>query len=153
MEKIASFTIDHNNLFPGLYVSRVDGEVANTVTTFDMRFVAPNRQPALSGAVMHTVEHLAATYFRNSTIGDKIVYFGPMGCKTGFYLLTFGTWSSEQILPYVRACCEFILEFEGEIPGAKPEECGNWSYQDLDGAKRAVAAYLDELDTHARLAY
>ena len=153
MEKIASFTIDHLTLLPGLYVSRVDEHDGQVVTTFDMRVTAPNREPALSGAAMHSFEHLAATWFRSSEIGDKVVYFGPMGCKTGFYLLLFGRWTSEDALPYVIRCCQFIEDFDGEIPGAKPAECGNWSYQDLDGARTIARRYKEALNNNQRLHY
>ena len=153
MDKIASFTIDHNNLFSGLYVSRVDGYMGATVTTFDMRFTAPHREVPMEVPAIHTIEHLGATYLRNSEIGDKVVYFGPMGCRTGFYLLLFGEWTSEAVLPYVKALCKFVMEFEGDIPGASPKECGNWSEQDLTGAKRYVAKYLDDLNVHQRLRY
>ena len=153
MEKIASFTIDHNNLFAGLYVSRVDGWQGATVTTFDLRFTAPNKEEPMAMPAIHTIEHLGATYFRNSSIKDQVVYFGPMGCRTGFYLVLFGKWTSEGALSCVKEFCKFVLEFEGEIPGAKPEECGNYAEQDLVGAKKYVKRYLDELNAFERLRY
>lgn len=117
MEKIASFTIDHLRLLPGLYLSRRDEKDGVTVTTFDLRFTAPNREPAMDIAGLHTVEHLFATYLRNSEIKDDVVYFGPMGCRTGCYLLLFGDKTPEEALPYVLGACDFTLAFEGDIPG------------------------------------
>ena len=145
MEMIASFTVDHNKLRSGLYVSRKDSCRGVTVTTFDLRLTAPNREPPLSTGVMHTIEHIGATYLRSSEAGGDVVYFGPMGCRTGFYLLMFGDLSGADVLPLVRRTFEFISDFRGDIPGASPSECGNWSDQDLDGAKAAAAAYLAEL--------
>ena len=153
MEKIASFTVDHLNLFAGLYVSRVDEWNGTQVTTFDLRFTAPNREEPMTVPAMHTIEHLGATYFRNSSIKEQVVYFGPMGCRTGFYLVLFGVWTSGSVLEYVEKFCRFVLDFEGEIPGAKPEECGNYSEQDLVGAKGYVKKYLNELTVHQRLHY
>ena len=153
MKKIESFKIDHLNLFPGLYVSRTDKYDSAIITTFDMRFTAPNRETPLEVPVMHTLEHLGATFFRNSEIKDKVVYFGPMGCRTGFYLVLFGEWSSAQILPYVLDFCKFTEQFSGDIPGASPVECGNYSEQDLPTAKIYAHNYLDQLQTHKRLEY
>lgn len=145
MEKIASFTIDHNVLLPGLYVSRKDTYNGNTVTTFDLRVTAPNREDVMSTGTIHTLEHLIATYLRNSPLSPRVIYFGPMGCRTGFYLVTFGDMTSEEIFSYVKNAFEFVIAFEGEIPGAKPEECGNYSDQDLLGAKHFAIKYLAEL--------
>ncbi len=145
MEKIESFRVDHTKLLPGLYVSRKDKTERATVTTFDLRFTAPNREPVMETAAIHTIEHLGATYLRNSPAKSEVVYFGPMGCRTGFYLLMFGDRTPEEIFPLVRAMCEFILSYEGEIPGAKPEECGNYSEQDPVTAKVYTARYLEAL--------
>ena len=153
MDKIASFTVNHLNLLPGLYVSRRDTHDGVTVTTFDMRLTAPNREPVMDTPAIHTIEHLGATYLRNSARKDEIVYFGPMGCRTGFYLVMFGALEAEDVLPLVQAMCSFILGFEGEIPGAKPEECGNWSEQNLEMAKYYVRRYAAELTGSPRLAY
>lgn len=152
MEKIASFTVDHEKLSSGLYVSRKDSRDGVTVTTFDLRLTAPNREPPMSTGVMHTIEHIGATFLRSSDVRDSVVYFGPMGCRTGFYLLMFGDLESADVLPLVRRTFEFISAFDGDIPGALPSECGNWSDQDLAGAKAAAAKYLADL-ANPRLAY
>ena len=146
MEKITSFTIDHNKLLPGLYVSRKDVSEGVTVTTFDLRVTAPNREAVMSTGVMHTIEHIVATYLRNSPISEKVVYFGPMGCRTGFYLLIFGDLTSADVISTVRSAFAFVASFTGEIPGAKPDECGNYSDQDLLGAKIYAQKYLSELE-------
>lgn len=153
MEKIESFKIDHLNLYPGVYVSRVDEFLGATATTFDLRFTAPNREEPMHFPAIHTLEHLGATYFRNSKIKEQVIYFGPMGCRTGFYLVLFGKWDSESVLSHVVSMLEFAISFEGEIPGAKPEECGNYSEQDLVNAKVYAKKYLNELLTHKRLEY
>ncbi len=153
MKKIASFTVNHLDLLPGLYVSRRDTQGSVTVTTFDLRLTAPNREPVMDQPAIHTIEHLGATYLRNSERKNEIVYFGPMGCRTGFYLLMFGALDSGEALPLVREMCRFILDFEGEIPGAKPEECGNYSDQNLSMAKFYIRRYLKELTDHPRLVY
>lgn len=153
MEKIASFTIDHLNLFPGLYVSRKDRENGTFVTTFDLRFTAPNREPVIDMPALHTIEHLGATYLRNSAEKDKIVYFGPMGCRTGFYLLMFGNLNPEDVYQLVISMCDFILNFDGEIPGAKPSECGNYSEQNLNMAKFYTEKYKRELEENKRFDY
>ena len=127
MEKITSFTIDHIRLQPGLYVSRIDKVGAETVTTFDLRLTSPNEEPVMNTAEIHTIEHLAATYLRNEpTWKDKVLYFGPMGCRTGFYLLLAGDYSAETVLPLVKDCFAFIADFKGEIPGASLKDCGNY---------------------------
>ena len=119
MEKIASFTVDHIKLRPGVYVSRKDRVGDQTVTTFDLRITSPNDEPVMNTAEVHTMEHLGATYLRNEpNWKDRVIYFGPMGCRTGFYLLVAGDWNSRQILPLVRECFRFMASFEGEVPGA-----------------------------------
>ncbi len=127
MEKIASFTVDHIKLQPGLYVSRKDQVGAETVTTFDLRLTGPNDEPVINTAEMHTIEHLAATYLRNEpTWKEKVLYFGPMGCRTGFYLLLAGDLSSRDVLELVKGCFRFIGAYSGEVPGASPKDCGNY---------------------------
>jgi len=153
MEKIESFKIDHLNLFSGLYVSRLDYFDGTAITTFDLRFSAPNREIPLDVPAMHTLEHLGATFFRNSDIKDKIIYFGPMGCRTGFYLVLFGEWTSEKLLPFVLSFCDFTVNFSGKIPGASPSECGNYSEQDLEKAKEYASKYALDLKTFSRLKY
>lgn len=145
MQKIESFTIDHTKLLPGLYVSRRDRKLLTMVTTFDLRFTAPNREPVLDVPAIHTIEHLGATYLRNSSEKGNIIYFGPMGCRTGFYLVMFGSLNSQDVYPLVCDMCDFIMRFEGEIPGATPEECGNYSEQNLGMAKYYVRRYLEAL--------
>ena len=127
MEKITSFTIDHIALQPGLYVSRKDRVGAATVTTFDLRLTKPNDEPVMNTAEVHTIEHLAATYLRNEPVWkDKVLYFGPMGCRTGFYLLLAGDLTSKEVLPLVRDCFRFIADFQGQVPGASAKDCGNY---------------------------
>ena len=136
MEKIASFTVDHIRLRPGLYVSRKDWVGAEIVTTFDLRVTSPNDEPVMNTAEIHTVEHLAATYLRNDPVWkDKVLYFGPMGCRTGFYLLVAGDYTSEDVLPLVKACFAFIAGFDGDVPGASPKDCGNYLDMNLPMAK------------------
>ena len=147
MEKIASFTIDHTRLLPGIYVSRKDADpqTGGVVTTFDVRMTAPNREPVIDTAPVHAIEHLGATYLRNQPEWkDRVLYFGPMGCRTGFYLLLFGDLEPADIADLVRGMYEFIRDFEGEVPGAKPEECGNWHDSDLTMARWWAARYLDQ---------
>lgn len=146
MKKITSFTIDHNKLLPGVYVSRKD-EVGNqVVTTFDLRMTRPNFEPVMNTAEMHTIEHLGATYLRNhETFGDKIIYFGPMGCRTGFYLLLAGEYTSLDIVPLVQEMFEFVRDFEGEVPGACAKDCGNFRDMNLPMAKYLAKKYLDEV--------
>ena len=145
MEKIESFKINHLNLNAGLYVSRKDRKNGVTVTTFDLRMVAPNKEPVIDVPALHTIEHLAATYFRNSEIKDDVVYFGPMGCRSGCYLVLFGDLKSEDVYENVLNMCDYILNFEGEIPGATPIECGNYSEQNLAMAKFYIRGYKKEL--------
>ena len=146
MQRIESFCIDHTKLLPGLYVSRRDKKLLTTVTTFDLRFTAPNREPVMDMPAIHTIEHLGATYLRNSSRSGEVVYFGPMGCRTGFYLVMFGSLNPKDVEDLVKAMCEFILSFEGDIPGATPVECGNYSEQNLNMAKYYVNKYLAELE-------
>lgn len=136
MEKITSFTIDHNLLQPGLYVSRKDKVGKETVTTFDLRLTNPNEEPVMNTAEIHTMEHLAATYLRNEpSWKEKVLYFGPMGCRTGFYLLLAGDLTSRQVLPLVCDCFRFIADFTGEVPGASAKDCGNYLDMNLPMAK------------------
>ncbi|MBR2561331.1 MAG: S-ribosylhomocysteine lyase [Eubacterium sp.] len=148
MEKIASFTIDHNRLIPGIYVSRKDHIGAETVTTFDIRMTAPNREPVMNTAEMHTIEHLAATFLRNDEEWkDRIVYFGPMGCRTGFYLLLAGDLTSEEIVPLISRTFIFMRDYEGDIPGAAARDCGNYLDQNLGMAKYLADRYIREVLT------
>lgn len=153
MERIASFSVDHTKLFAGLYLSRVDTKDGQAVSTFDIRFTAPNREPVLDMPALHTIEHIGATYLRNCPKKSDVVYFGPMGCRTGFYLVMFGDLKSEDVFDLVVDMCEFIISFEGNIPGAKPEECGNYSEQNLPMAKYYTAKYLKQLTENRRLKY
>lgn len=146
MKKIASFTIDHTRLESGIYVSRRDVTPAgDTITTFDIRMTRPNREPALSPQTLHAMEHLAATFLRNHPVwADKVVYWGPMGCCTGNYLLLQGNLESSDIIPLIRETMEFIAGYEGEIPGATPRDCGNYSFMDPVGAREAARRYLTQ---------
>ena len=156
MEKIASFTIDHIKLQPGLYVSRTDAVGGETVTTFDLRLTSPNEEPVLGTGEAHTIEHLAATYLRNEPEWkDKILYFGPMGCRTGFYLLVAGKWTSSQILPLVKACFRYIADFSGAVPGASAKDCGNYLDMNLPMANYWGKRYADLLENadDTRLTY
>lgn len=145
MEKIESFRINHLVLDPGIYVSRKDRSQGTCVTTFDLRVTRPNREPVMDVPAIHTIEHLGATFLRNSGRSSEIVYFGPMGCRTGFYLLMFGELSSEDICSLIVDMCDFIIAFEGDIPGAKPEECGNYSEQNLNMAKYYIKKYREDI--------
>lgn len=153
MERIESFSVDHLNLFPGIYVSRIDRQCETAVTTFDLRMTAPNREPVLDMPAIHTIEHLGATFLRNSHWKDKIVYFGPMGCRTGFYLLVFGEIVSKEIAPLVLQMCDFIIDFSGEIPGASAKECGNYSEQNLSMAKYYINRYKQAILTDGFFEY
>ena len=153
MNKIASFTINHLKLLPGLYVSRKDVKNDVVVTTFDMRICAPNIEPVIDVPALHTIEHLAATYLRNSNQKEDIVYFGPMGCRTGCYLVMFGDLESNDVFDLVIALCDFIINFEGEIPGASPIECGNYLEQNLPMAKFYIKKYKTELINNKRTIY
>ena len=156
MEKITSFTIDHIKLQPGLYVSRKDKVGAETVTTFDLRLTKPNDEPVMNTAEVHTIEHLAATYLRNEpTWKDKVLDFGPMGCRTGFYLLLTGDYVSKDVVPLVLDCFRFIRDYRGEVPGASPKDCGNYLDMNLSMANywgRKYAALLENIDDN-RLVY
>ena len=147
MEKIASFTIDHIKLQPGLYVSRKDAIGAECVTTFDLRITSPNEEAVMSTAAIHAMEHLGATYLRNDPEWqDKVIYFGPMGCRTGFYLLLAGDLTSEEILPLMRNCFRFMAEYDGEIPGASAKDCGNYLDLNLPMANYWAKRYLSLLE-------
>lgn len=149
MEKITSFTIDHIKLVPGLYVSRKDMVGDYPVTTFDIRMTKPNEEPVMNTAEMHTIEHLAATFLRNhAEYGTKTLYFGPMGCRTGFYLLLSGDYESKDIVPLMREMFAFIADFEGEIPGAAAKDCGNYLDMNLPMAKYCARKYLKEVLEH-----
>ena len=146
MEKIASFTIDHNKLQPGIYVSRKDHVGAETITTFDLRMTSPNEEPVMNTAEIHTIEHLAATFLRNHPVyKDKTIYFGPMGCRTGFYLLLAGDYESADIVDLMVEMYEFIRDFTGEVPGASPKDCGNYLDMNLGMAKYLAKKYLDDV--------
>ncbi len=144
MQKITSFTINHLLLEPGVYVSRKDNYGGSVITTFDLRMTAPNKEPVMNNAEMHTIEHLGATFLRNHPeFADKTVYFGPMGCRTGFYMLLAGDYRSKEIVPLVTAMYEFIRDFQGEIPGAAARDCGNYLDQNLGMANWLANRYLE----------
>ena len=146
MEKITSFTIDHLKLLPGFYVSRKDRVGEQTVTTFDIRMTRPNYEPVMNTAEMHTIEHLAATYLRNhAEYGSKILYFGPMGCRTGFYLLLNGDYTSKEIVPLLTSMFLFIRDYEGDVPGACAKDSGNYRDMNLPMAKYLADKYLTEV--------
>ena len=146
MEKITSFTIDHIKLVPGVYVSRKDPVGNETVTTFDLRMTSPNDEPVMNTAEMHTIEHLAATFLRNhKDFGKNILYFGPMGCRTGFYLLLIGNYDSKDIIQLLKETFAFIANFEGEVPGASAKDCGNYLDMNLPMAKYLAKKYLNEV--------
>lgn len=146
MKQIASFTVDHMRLYPGIYVSRKDKLGNETITTFDLRVTRPNFEPVMQTGEIHTIEHLGATFLRNHKVyADKVIYFGPMGCRTGFYLLLGGDYTSKDIVPLITETFEFIRDYEGEIPGATAINCGNYSDMNLDMAKHYAKRYLDEV--------
>ena len=146
MEKIASFTIDHIKLQPGVYVSRKDHIGDEVITTFDLRMTSPNEEPVMNTAEMHTIEHLAATFLRNhKEYGTKAVYFGPMGCRTGFYLLLAGDYESLDIVDLMVEMFTFIRDFKGEVPGASAKDCGNYLDMNLGMANYLAKKYLDEV--------
>ncbi|MBO5486342.1 MAG: S-ribosylhomocysteine lyase [Eubacterium sp.] len=148
METIASFTVNHMRLLPGVYVSRKDSTGNDVVTTFDIRMTRPNFEPVMNTAEIHTIEHLGATFLRNhEEWGDKVVYFGPMGCRTGFYLIMAGDYESEDMIPLLREMFEFIRTYEGEVPGAAPECCGNYMDLNLPMAKLLADRYIDQVLT------
>ncbi len=144
MEKIASFTINHLILKPGIYVSRQDKVGAETITTFDLRMTAPNKEPVMNTAEVHTLEHLGATFLRNDPeYKDRVIYFGPMGCRTGFYLVLAGDLTSKEIVPLVTRMYEFARDFQGEVPGASARDCGNYLDMNLGMANYIAKRYLD----------
>ena len=148
MEKIKSFTVDHLRLVPGVYVSRVDYVNAYPVTTFDLRMTSPNDEPVMNTAEIHTIEHLGATFLRNhETYADKTIYFGPMGCRTGFYLILSGEYTSADIVPLMQEMFGFIADFEGDVPGAAAKDCGNYLDMNLPMARYLARKYLDEVLT------
>lgn len=145
MEKITSFTIDHIKLEPGVYVSRKDHVGQEVITTFDLRMTSPNDEPVMNTAEVHTIEHLAATYLRNHPqFGDKTIYFGPMGCRTGFYLLLAGDYESKDIVELVTEMYEFIRDFKDEVPGASAKDCGNYLDMNLGMANYLADRYLKQ---------
>ena len=146
MKKIPSFTVDHIKLLRGIYVSRQDQVGTETVTTFDIRMKEPNREPVLSPSAIHTIEHLAATFLRNHPVwADKIIYWGPMGCLTGNYLVVKGDIASAEILPLMKETFKFIADFEGDVPGASAKDCGNYLMMNLPMAKWEARKYLEEV--------
>lgn len=156
MEKIASFTVNHLTLLPGVYVSRVDRIGAEAVTTFDLRMTAPNREPVMNTAEVHTIEHLGATFLRNEPRWkDRVIYFGPMGCRTGFYLLLAGELSAREVLPLVTDCFRFIRDYRDAVPGASPRDCGNYLDMNLSMANYLADRYVRVLEqnTPERLTY
>lgn len=142
MDRIASFSVDHRKIKPGIYVSRTDRDVV----TYDVRMRCPNLGDYISNQSLHTFEHLFATYARNSRFANSIVYIGPMGCRTGFYLLTFNDMSGDEVCDLVRESMEFLMGFEGEIPGAALEECGNYKEHSLEAAKADAARFRKDID-------
>ena len=146
MEKIASFTIDHIKLEPGIYVSRKDHIGSETITTFDLRMTSPNDEPVMNTAEVHTIEHLGATFLRNHDVyKEKVIYFGPMGCRTGFYLLLAGNYTAHDIVPLVTEMYEFIRDFKDAVPGASPKDCGNYLDMNLGMANYLAKKYLDQV--------
>lgn len=146
MEKITSFTIDHIRLLPGVYVSRKDTVGQETITTFDLRMTSPNDEPVMNTAEVHTIEHLGATFLRNhKDYGSKTIYFGPMGCRTGFYMLLAGDYRSKDIVPLVTQMFEFIRDYRGEVPGASPMDCGNYLDMNLNMANYLAERYLEQV--------
>ena len=146
MEKIASFTVNHLTLLPGIYVSRQDTVGETKVTTFDLRMTRPNFEPVMNTAEMHTIEHLAATFLRNhKEYADKTVYFGPMGCRTGFYLILSGDYASKDIVPLLTDLYKFMADFEGDVPGASARDCGNYLDMNLPMAKYLAKKFLNEV--------
>lgn len=146
MEKITSFTIDHIKLQPGIYVSRKDNVGTEAITTFDLRMTSPNEEPVMNTAEVHTIEHLGATFLRNHPVyGNKTIYFGPMGCRTGFYLLLAGDYTSRDIVPLMVEMYEFIRDYKDEVPGASPKDCGNYLDMNLGMANWLAKRYLDNV--------
>ncbi len=146
MEQIASFTIDHEKMSRGIFVSRKDKVGTDIVTTFDIRLKEPNREPVLDMPALHTMEHLGATFLRNHEIWkDKTIYFGPMGCRTGFYIIFTGDLSAQEVAPIVTEMFDFFIAFKGDIPGATPKECGNYSEQNLNMARWESQKFKTEI--------
>lgn len=146
MEKIASFTVDHIRLVPGVYVSRKDTVKGAVVTTFDLRMTSPNDEPVMNTAEVHTIEHLGATFLRNhEKYKEQVIYFGPMGCRTGFYLILAGDYTSRDIVPLMKEMFSFIASFSGDIPGASAKDCGNYLDMNLPMAKYVAKKYLCEV--------
>ena len=141
MERIASFCVDHNKLEPGIYLSRIDGDII----TYDIRMVKPNTPPYLPSPVMHTIEHLFATFARNSEEKDSVIYFGPMGCRTGFYLLLAGDYASRDVVPLITEMFTFIRDYRDEVPGASPKDCGNYLDMNLGMANYLAKRYLENV--------
>ena len=157
MEKIASFTVNHLTLLPGIYVSRKDVVGSEVITTFDLRMTRPNFEPVMNTAEVHTLEHLGATFLRNhAEYKDKVIYFGPMGCRTGFYMVLAGDFTSKDVVPLVTEMYAFMKDFEGEVPGAAARDCGNYLDMNLGMAKYVAKKYYDEVltgITEERLVY
>ncbi len=153
MDRIASFSVNHLKLKTGLYVSRHDTYNGVCVTTLDMRITEPNVEPVMDMPAVHTIEHLGATWLRNSYKKDEVLYFGPMGCRTGFYILLFGKKTSHECKDLVLEMCDFILSFEGDIPGATPVECGNYSEQSLPMAKYYIRQFKERYEKYGRETY
>ena len=146
MEKIASFTIDHIKLQPGIYVSRKDFVGKEVITTFDLRMTSPNEEPVMNTAEVHTIEHLGGTFLRNhKDFSDKVIYFGPMGCRTGFYLLLAGNYESKEIVPLITEMFIFIRDFHDEVPGASAKDCGNYLDMNLNMANWLADRYLNHV--------
>ncbi len=153
MKKIESFCVNHLKLYKGLYLSRKDLFDGVYISTFDLRMTAPNREAPIDTSALHTIEHLFATYLRNSSLKDKIVYFGPMGCRTGCYLVMQGDLTPNDVFSLVVECCDFTLAFKGKIPGASKKECGNYLEQNLPLAKIYIKQYKEELLKYKRFTY
>ena len=148
MKKIASFTIDHIRLLPGIYVSRKDNVNGSVITTFDIRMTSPNDEPVMNTAEVHAIEHLGATFLRNhKDWKDRVIYFGPMGCRTGFYLLLAGDYTSRDIVPLIKEMYAFIASYDGEIPGASPKDCGNYLDMNLPMARFLARRFLTDVLT------
>ncbi|MGN0436213.1 MAG: S-ribosylhomocysteine lyase [Wujia sp.] len=146
MDKIASFTIDHTRLLPGVYVSRKDNVEGNIITTFDLRMTRPNYEPVMNTAEVHTIEHLAATFLRNHLeYKEKVIYFGPMGCRTGFYFILAGDYESRDIIPLMKELYSFMADYYDEVPGASARDCGNYLDMNLPMARYLSKKYLDEV--------
>lgn len=149
MKKIASFTVNHIDLLPGIYVSRIDTIGSEVLTTYDLRFKRPNLEPVMNTAEIHTIEHIAATFLRNHPIfADETIYFGPMGCRTGFYLILKGERTSKDIVPLITELFQFVADFEGEVPGASPRDCGNYLDMNLPMAKYEAKKYVENVLLH-----